>query len=63
MVYIRETLSTLEEIRDKIDPYSIERVVRAGSITDIKDVTKLEFEMAQAETEDWLNPLMKRMKI
>jgi hypothetical protein len=63
MVYIRETLSTLEEIRDKIDPYIIERVVRAGGITDIKDVTKLEFEMAQAETEDWLNPLMKRMKI
>jgi hypothetical protein len=63
IVYIRETLSTLEEIRDKIDPKIIERVLRAGSITEIKDVTKLEFEMAQAETEDWLNPLMKKMKI
>ena len=63
IVYIRETLSTLEEIRDKIDPTIMERVVRAGSIVEIKDVTKLEFEMAQAETEDWLNPLMKRLKI
>ena len=63
IVYIRETLSTLEEIRDKIDPKIIERVLRAGSIAEIKDVSKLEFEMAQAETEDWLNPLMKRMKI
>ena len=61
IVYIRETLSTLEEIRDKIEPYIIQRVLRAGSITEIKDVTKLEFEMAQAETEDWLNPLMKRI--
>jgi hypothetical protein len=61
MVYIRETLSTLEEIRDKIDPKIIQRVLRAGSITEIKDVTKLEFEMAQAETEDWLNPLIKRL--
>ena len=40
MVYIRETLSTLEEIRDKIDPKVIERVLRAGSIAEIKDVTK-----------------------
>ena len=63
IVYIRETLSTLEEIRDKIEPFIIERVLRAGSIAEIKDVTKLEFEMAQAETENWLNPLMKRMKI
>jgi hypothetical protein len=61
IVYIRETLSTLEEIRDKIEPYIIQRVLRAGSITEIKDVTKLEFEMAQAETEDWLNPLMKKI--
>ena len=63
IVYIRETLSTLEEIRDKIEPYIIEKVLRAGSIAEIKDVSKLEFEMAQAETEDWLNPLMKGMKI
>ena len=58
IVYIRETLSTLEEIRDKIDPKVIKRVLRAGSITDVKDVTKLEFEMAQIETEQWLNPIL-----
>ena len=58
IVYIRETLSTLEEIRDKIDPKIIKRVLRAGSITDVKDVTKLEFEMAQIETEQWLNPIL-----
>ena len=58
LVYIRETLSTLEEIRDKIDPKVIERVLRAGSIAEIKDVAKLEFEMAQSETENWLNPLL-----
>ena len=59
--YIRETLSTLEEIRDKIDPKIIERVNRAGSISEIKDVTKDEFEQAQIETETWLNPLLSKL--
>jgi len=59
--YIRETLSTLEEISDKIDPKIIERVNRAGSISEIKDVTKDEFEQAQIETETWLNPLLSRL--
>jgi hypothetical protein len=59
--YIRETLSTLEEIRDKIDPKIIEKVNRAGSISEIKDVTKDEFEQAQIETENWLNPLLSKL--
>ena len=61
IVYIRETLSTLEEIRDKIDPTIIERVAWAGGIAEVKDVSKNEFELAQIETENWLNPLMKKM--
>jgi hypothetical protein len=61
IVYIRETLSTLEEIRDKIDPKIIEKVTWAGSIIEVKNVSKDEFEQAQIETENWLNPLMKRL--
>ena len=61
IVYIRETLSTLEEIRDKIDPKIIERVRWAGGISEIKNVSKEEFELSQIETENWLNPLMKKI--
>ena len=61
IIYIRETLSTLEDIRDKIDPTIIERVAWAGGIAEIKDVSKDEFELAQIETENWLNPLMKKI--
>jgi len=61
MVYIRETLSTLEEIRDKIDLKIIERVKWAGEISDVKNVSKEEFEIVQLETEKWLNPIMSKL--
>lgn len=61
--YIRETLSTLEEIRDKIDSSIIEKVKWASGVSDIKEVTKEEFELAQQELEYWLNPILENLKL
>ena len=56
--YMNETIATLELIKDKIPPTVMERMIRSKGIVDIEDVTKEEFEMAQREIENWLNPIM-----
>ena len=56
--YIRETLSTLEEVRDKIDQSIIDKVLWASEVSNVKEITKEEFELAQKEIEDWLNPIL-----
>jgi hypothetical protein len=60
--YINETISTLEQIKDKIDKINIniiQRVIDAGQVSQIQDVSTEEFELAQQEIENWLNPIMK----
>jgi hypothetical protein len=52
--YIRETINTLEEIKDKISPKLIERVRWASGILNVENVTKDEYEKAQLEVESWL---------
>jgi len=52
--YIRETIHTLEEIKDKISPKLIERVRWASGILNVENVTKDEYEQAQLEVESWL---------
>jgi hypothetical protein len=52
--YIRETINTLEEIKDKISPKIIERVRWASGILNVENVTKEEYEQAQIEVESWL---------
>ena len=52
--YIRETINTLEEIKDKISPKLIERVRWASGILNVENVTKDEYEQAQLEVESWL---------
>jgi hypothetical protein len=52
--YIRETIHTLEEIKDKISPKLIERVRWASGILNVENVTKDEYEKAQLEVESWL---------
>ena len=52
--YIRETINTLEEIKDKISPKLIERVRWASGILNVENVTKNEYEQAQIEVESWL---------
>jgi hypothetical protein len=52
--YIRETINTLEEIKDKIPPKLIERVRWASGILNVENVTKEEYELAQLEVEEWL---------
>ena len=59
--YMNETISTLETIKDKIDPSIMERMIRSKGIVDIQDVSKEEFEMAQLEIENWLNPIMSKL--
>ena len=52
--YIRETIHTLEEIKDKVSPKLIERVRWASGILNVENVTKDEYEQAQLEVESWL---------
>ena len=59
--YIQETLLTLEEIRDKIDQSVIDKVIWAGGVSDIQEVTKEEFELSQQEIEMWLNPILEKL--
>jgi hypothetical protein len=56
--YIRETLITLETIRDKVGPELIEKVRWASGILNVEDVTKEEFELSQNEVEGWINPVL-----
>ena len=58
--YMNETIATLEMMKDKISPTVIERMVRSKGIVEIEDVSKEEFEMAQQEIENWLNPIMSK---
>jgi hypothetical protein len=58
--YMNETIATLEMMRDKISPTVMERMVRSKGIVEIEDVSKEEFEMAQLEIENWLNPIMRQ---
>ena len=59
--YIRETLITLERIRDKVEPDLIEKVRWASGILNVEDVTKEEFELSQNEVEGWINPILSGM--
>jgi hypothetical protein len=59
--YIRETLITLESIRDKVGPELIEKVRWASGILNVEDVTKEEFELSQNEVEGWINPILSNM--
>ena len=59
--YIRETLLTLEHIRDKVEPELIDKVRWASGILNVDDVTKEEFELSQNEVEGWINPILSGM--
>ncbi len=59
--YIRETLLTLERIRDKVGPELIDKVRWASGILNVEDVTKEEFELSQNEVEGWINPILSGM--
>ena len=59
--YIRESLLTLERIRDKVGPELIDKVRWASGILNVEDVTKEEFELSQNEVEGWINPILSGM--
>jgi hypothetical protein len=58
--YIRDSLVTLESIRDKVGPELIEKVRWASGILNVEDVTKEEFELSQNEVEGWINPVLSK---
>jgi hypothetical protein len=59
--YIRDSLVTLESIRDKVGTDLINKVRWAAGILNVEDVTKEEFELSQNEVEGWINPVLSRM--
>ena len=59
--YIRDSLVTLESIRDKVGPELIEKVRWASGILNVEDVTKEEFELSQNEVEGWINPVLSKI--
>ena len=59
--YIRDSLVTLESIRDKVGPELIEKVRWASGILNVEDVTKEEYELSQNEVEGWINPVLSGM--
>lgn len=56
--YIKQTLNTLEQIKDKINKKIIEKVKRALYIIYIDDVTIEEYALAQKEIEELVNPII-----
>lgn len=59
--YIRDSLVTLESIRDKVGTDLINKVRWAAGILNVEYVTKEEFELSQNEVEGWINPVLSRM--
>ena len=59
--YIRDSLVTLESIRDKVGTDLINKVRWAAGILNVEDVTKEEFELSQNEVEGWINPVLSKM--
>ena len=58
--YINQTLCTLEQIKDKIDPYLIYKIKEAYEIIYV-DITVEEYEEAQKQIEGWINPLLENI--
>jgi hypothetical protein len=56
--YINQTINTLEQIKDKINIKILYKVKRALQIIYIDDVTIQEYELAQQEIENLVNPII-----
>jgi hypothetical protein len=56
--YIRETLLTVNRIKDKVNESIIQKIQLAAGILNVDDVTKLEYEMCQKEIENIINPIL-----
>ncbi len=59
--YVKQTLHTLEQIKDKIDPILINKIKEALDIIYIDNVTENEYELAQQQIESWVNPKLKKL--
>ena len=59
--YIKQTLNTLTQINDKVNITIIEKVKLALSIIYVDDVTIEEYELAQKEIENLVNPIINRL--
>jgi len=59
--FMNENIATLDTIKEKIPPTVIERMIRSKGIVEIQDVSKEEFEQAQLEIEEWLNPILRKL--
>ena len=61
--YIRETLTTVNSIKDKLDDEIIQKIQLAAGVLNVEDVTILEYEMCQHEIEDMINPILYNLKL
>ena len=59
--YINQTISTLEQIKDKINTQLLYKVKRAMNIIYVEDVTIEEYELAQKEIEELVNPIINNL--
>jgi len=58
--YINQTLTTLDQIKDKINPYLIYKIKEAYEIIYV-DITVEEYEEAQKQIEGWVNPILENI--
>jgi hypothetical protein len=58
--YINQTLTTLDQIKDKINPYLIYKIKEAYEIIYV-DITVEEYEEAQKQIEEWVNPILENI--
>jgi hypothetical protein len=59
--YIRETLTTIKQIEDKLDKRIIDKIKLAGGVLNIENVTIQEYELCQKEIEDMINPILYKL--
>ena len=59
--YINQTISTLEQIKDKINTQLLYKVKRAMNIIYVEDVTIEEYKLAQKEIEELVNPIINNL--
>ena len=59
--YINQTINTLEQIKDKINIKILNKVKRALQIIYIDDITIQEYELAQQEIEELVNPIINNL--
>ena len=59
--YINQTINTLEQIKDKINMQILYKVKRAMNIIYVEDVTIEEYELAQKEIEEFVNPIINNL--